>query len=76
VALLHCPRVATSARSLGAATETAWRAERKALRTTRSILRRVLILHLGGETANTAAAQLRTGLRQRCKTLSICTATK
>ena len=26
----------------------AWRAERKALRTTRSILRRVLILHLGG----------------------------
>ena len=45
---LRCPRVATSARSLGAATETAWRAERKALRTTRSILRRVLILHLGG----------------------------
>ena len=45
---LRCPRVAASARSLGAATETAWRAERKALRTTRSILRRVLILHLGG----------------------------
>ena len=43
---LRCPRVAASARSLGAATETAWRAEREALRTTRGNLRRVLAGHL------------------------------
>ena len=48
VCQLRCPRVATSARSLGAATETAWRAERKALRTTRDNLRRVLIQYSGG----------------------------
>ena len=59
---LRCPRVATSARSLGAATETAWRAERKALRTTRDNLRRVLIQYSGG--GETAAEQLETGLQR------------
>ena len=70
---LRCTRVATSARSLGAATETAWRAEHKALRTTRGNLRRVLIQYSGGGKQRQNSWKLDCSV---CNTLTKCTSTK
>ena len=70
---LRCPRVAASARSLGAATETAWRAEREALRTTRDNLRRVLIQYSGGGKQRQNNWKLDCS---DCDTLTNCPATK